>query len=196
MFMIDAKTQKRFWFGMPAWIIVGAVVILVPIFVFWTLQNIHKQKESATSLLLEKGAALIRSFEAGTRTGMMGMMGMRGSGFQLQKLLTETAQLPDIDYLIVTDVNGTILAHNDPAKIGKIHGGGLDLKWISESKKVEWRQVPNPGGADTFEVFRRFAPAGHQVPKHHEQMIRNLRRRLNLCPACEKRIHVTQWSWH
>ncbi|MEE9612479.1 MAG: ATP-binding protein [Desulfatiglandales bacterium] len=182
--MIDAKTQKRFWFGMPAWIIVGAVVILVPIFVFWTLQNIHKQKENTTLLLLEKGAALIRSFEAGTRTGMMGMMGMRGSGFQLQKLLTETAQQPDIVYLIVTDVNGTILAHNDPAKIGKTHGRALDLKPISQYKKVEWRQVPNPGGADTFEVFRRFSPAGHNFPKYHEQMMGNLRRRLNVCPAC------------
>ena len=40
-------------------------------------------------LLLEKGAALIRSFEAGTRTGMRGM---RRGEFKLQHLLTETAQ--------------------------------------------------------------------------------------------------------
>jgi two-component system sensor histidine kinase HydH len=41
-----------------------------------------------TRLLLEKkGGALVRSFEAGTRTGMMDMQ--RG-GFQLQRLLTES----------------------------------------------------------------------------------------------------------
>ncbi|NVM26685.1 MAG: histidine kinase, partial [Desulfobacterales bacterium] len=107
------RVNKRYWIGIPPWIIVGAVIILVPIFVFWTLENIHRQKENTSLLLLEKGAALIRSFEAGARTGMMGMMGMRGSGFQLQKLLMETAQQPDIVYLIVIDMKGTILAHSD-----------------------------------------------------------------------------------
>ena len=96
--------EKRFWQRIPPWLIAGAVIILVPIFIFWTMQNINKQKESTSRLLLEKGAALIRSFEAGARTGMLGMMGMRGGAFQLQKLLTETAQQPDINYLIFTDM--------------------------------------------------------------------------------------------
>ncbi|MCK7504207.1 MAG: hypothetical protein MZV70_09010 [Desulfobacterales bacterium] len=83
---------------MPPWVLLGAVAVLLPIFAFMTVQNIHREKEFTTRLLVEKGAALIRSFEAGTRTGMMGMQ--RG-GFQLQRLLTETAQLPDIAHLIV-----------------------------------------------------------------------------------------------
>jgi len=151
--------QKKSWIGIPSWIILGAIMILVPIFVFWTIQNINKQKEQMTLLLLEKGAALIRSFEAGTRTGMMGMMGMRGSGFQLQKLLSETAQLPDILYLIVTDVQGTILAHNDPARIGGSYGLDLDLETVFRSEALLWRQVVEKnGGPAVFEVFRRFTP--------------------------------------
>ena len=133
---------------MPLWFILGAVFILVPIFVFWTLQNINKQKEDTIHLLLEKGAALIRSFEAGTRAGMMGMMGMHGDRFQLQRLLMETAQQPDIVYIAVTNVNGVILAHNDPAYIGQRHGGKLNLMRISRSEYAEWRQVSNPNGAD------------------------------------------------
>jgi two-component system sensor histidine kinase HydH len=78
MFMKKGRTEKKGWFGIPPWIIVGAVLILVPLFVVWGHQNINMQKENMTFLLLEKGAALIRSFEAGTRTGMMGMMGMEG----------------------------------------------------------------------------------------------------------------------
>ena len=85
------KVTKRYWIGIPPWIILGAVLVLVPIFVFMTFENIHRQKENTTTLLVEKGAALIRSFEAGARTGMKGMMGMRGGGFQPQKLLMETA---------------------------------------------------------------------------------------------------------
>ena len=119
-----------------------------------TLENINRQKEQTTRLLVEKGAALIRSFEAGARTGI----GLRWGGFQLQKLLMETAEQPDIDYLIVTDTQGTILADSDPLRIGAIYGQDLDLAKIAGSEKPAWRQVPNSEGADTFEVYRRFAP--------------------------------------
>jgi len=148
---------KRYWTGIPSWIILGAVVILVPIFVFWTLQNINKQKENTTLLLLEKGDALIRSFEAGARTGMRGMLGMHGIDFKPQRLLTETAQQPGVVHIIVTDTSGTIKAHSDPDKIGEAHGTDLDLEEIISSQRVEGRQVVNPGGADTFEVFRLFS---------------------------------------
>lgn len=174
MFMTNNRVNKKYWIGIPPWIIVGAVIILVPIFVFWTLENIHKQKENTTLLLSEKGAALIRSFEAGARTGMMGM---HRSDFQLQKLLRETAQQPDIVYLIVTDMKGTILAHNDPARIGEIHGRDLDLERISRSEMVEWRQVSNPDGADTFEVFRQFSPTRIYLRRHYGRMMHNVQHR-------------------
>jgi len=157
----------------------GAVIILAPIFVFWTLENIHKQKEHTALLLLEKGAALIRSFEAGARTGMMGMHGM---DFQLQILLAETAQQPDIVYLMVTDMKGTIMAHNDPAKIGERHGKDLDLERISRSEEVEWRQVLNPYGADTFEVFRQFSPTRTYFRRHRGRMMENVWRRHHINP--------------
>jgi two-component system sensor histidine kinase HydH len=152
------KTKKPFLLAIPPWIILGALALLVPIFLFWTLLSLNKQKEDMIRLLAEKGAALIRSFEAGTRTGMMGMMGMRGGGFELQRLLTETAQLQDIVHIMVTDDTGTILAHNDPAEIGGTYGTDMDLSRIATLDSVEWRQVPTSEGSDVFEVFRRFAP--------------------------------------
>ena len=146
--------DRKFWAGVSPWVIIGAVVIIVPVFVVMTIQSINKQKEYTTQLLVEKGAALIRSFEAGARTGI----GMRWSSFQLQKLLIETAQQPDIDHLIVTNANGTIVADSDPSMIGDTYGTDLDLARLAALKKVEWRQVPNPVGADTFEVYRQFSP--------------------------------------
>jgi two-component system sensor histidine kinase HydH len=180
--MQEIKKIKRFWFGIPFWFILGAVIVLVPIFVFWTLQNINKQKENMTNILLEKGAALIRSFEAGTRTGMMGMMGMHRDRFQLQRLLTETAQQSDIVYLIVTNLNGTILAHNDRAEIGAMHGRNLDLARISRSDKVEWRQVSSPDGANTFEIFRRFSPAHPRFRGPHGRMMADMFRQPRIHP--------------
>lgn len=142
---------------MPPWIFIGAVLILLPIFAYLIYENIHRQKEHSTRLLLEKGAALIRSFEAGTRTGMMGM---HGTDFRLQRLLSETAQQPDIEYLMVTDANGKILAHDEQGNIDSVHGKELNLKEISRSQDLYWRIVTNPDGKKIFEVFRRFAPTG------------------------------------
>ncbi|MFH1125310.1 MAG: PAS domain S-box protein, partial [Pseudomonadota bacterium] len=166
------KVNRTSWIAIPPWVILGAVIVLVPIFVFWTQHNLNKQREDAIRLLAAKGAALIRSFEAGTRTGMMGMMGMHGGGFQLQRLLMETAQQPDIVYLIVTDTKGNIRAHNAPEKIGGTHGTDLDLDRISDSEKVEWRQVTAFTGAHIFEVFRRFAPTQIAFRGPRGQMLR------------------------
>ena len=47
--------SKRSWLAIPPWIMLGAVLILAPIFVFWASENIKRQKESTTLLLLEKG---------------------------------------------------------------------------------------------------------------------------------------------
>ena len=151
---------------MPPWILLGAVLILTPIFIFWAAENIRRQQEMTTLLLLEKGAALIRSFEAGARTGMMGMMGMRGTAFKLQRLLMETAQQPDIVYLIVTDRQGKIQAHSDIDRVGETYGADLDLRHLSRDGAPLWRRVALEDGRSIFEVYRAFAPAP-PPPRHH-----------------------------
>lgn len=150
--------------GIPPWVLIGAVAVLLPIFTFITIENINRQKEKSIQLLLEKGAALIRSFEAGTR---FGMMGMRRSGFQLQRLLTETAQQPDIVYLLVADSTGKILAHNDLDKVGSRIEHEADLAEITAASRIFWRQVKQPDGAQVFEVFRKFSPARGPMGKQH-----------------------------
>ncbi|MCG2739981.1 MAG: ATP-binding protein [Syntrophaceae bacterium] len=156
--------MNRSWAALPSWLIIGAVVILAPIFILMTLENINRQKEQTTRLLVEKGAALIRSFEAGARTGI----GLRWGDFHLQKLLMETAEQPGIDYLVVTDARGTILADSDPLRLGEIYGQDLDLAKIAASETIAWRQVPNSEGADSFEVYRRFAPTRGRLPRFHD----------------------------
>ncbi len=176
------KSINRFWVGTPPWIIIAAVVIFVPIFVFWTRDAINMQKEGMTRLMLEKGAALIRSFEAGTRTGMMGMMGTDRGRFQLQRLLMETAQQPDIDYIMVIGMDGIIRAHSDPEKIGTVYGGDLDIPGIIKSGELRWRQVSNPDGSETFEVFRRFSPTQAAHFMRRRGMMRDNRLQRNQPP--------------
>jgi two-component system, NtrC family, sensor histidine kinase HydH len=175
--MKDKMRKDRFWTGVPPWLFIGAVVVLFPIFAIMTIQNIHRQDQNMTRLLLEKGAALIRSFEAGTRTGI----GMSWNEFQLQKLLTETAQQSDIRYLLVTDENGTILAHDNPDDIGRKHGKGLNLKKISQSRTVHWRIVRGADNKKIFEVFSEFSPIeqGPGMGGNHMMMHMWFRRGMN-----------------
>lgn len=145
--------------GISPWLIIGAMFILAPIFIFMTLDNVRKQREHTIQVFMEKGDTLIRAFEAGVRSGMMEQ---KADFFQLQKLLMETAQQPDIDFITVTDTKGKIIADSDPYLIGEHYGNELDLERLSQSAKIAWRLAPNPDGVDTFEVFRRFAPSGGQ----------------------------------
>ncbi len=155
---------SRYWASIPPWIFIGAAVVLIPIIAFMTVQNINRQKDAGYRLLLEKGAALIRSFEAGTRTGMMGMM---RSGFKLQRLLTETSQQSDIAYLLVTDDAGKIMAHSDLSRIDDIYGRDLNLANLLTLETVRWRIVARPDGPDVFEVYRKFSPTAGRLGNHH-----------------------------
>lgn len=167
---MNRNINKNSWVGIPPWVIIGAVLILTPIFLFLTFDSIKLQKENTIDLLKEKGAALIRSFEAGARTGMMGM---RWGGSQVQRLLSETAQQPDIAYILITDVDGKILADSDLADIGNTYGAGLDLERTSESKQVKWRQVSGRNGSNIFEVFRQFSPIREGFRGHRSGMMRD-----------------------
>ncbi|KUG24011.1 hypothetical protein ASZ90_006194 [hydrocarbon metagenome] len=131
-----------------------AIVSAVMTFTF-----VQQKRGQAVELLVEKGATLIRSFE----TGMNSTQGIEAEIFRLQKLLLETVQQPDIDYIVVTDQNGNIVADGDPAQVEDKYGLDLEIKSLSLSKKIRWRQVTNPGGAGTFEVYRGFFPFGKDV---------------------------------
>ena len=93
-------------FHISPWMTIGISLVLMGVVSFLGVVNYNRDKEQMSMLLKEKGAALIRSFEAGTRTGMMGMMGKMGvfvNEIHLQILLEETAGQPDISYIGIVD---------------------------------------------------------------------------------------------
>jgi two-component system sensor histidine kinase HydH len=141
-------------------------VVLAPIAFYLATTNIKKDKENMSRLLAEKGTALIRSFEAGARTGMAGM---GWGGPQVQRLLVETARQPDILYLAVTDETGTAMAHSDPERIHTKHPSSSALRSLDESKEVRWHQVESKDGSSVFEVYKSFTPAGSMpcLGSHH-----------------------------
>lgn len=156
------KQTTRFWNEVPALIFVGTLLILTPIFAFITVNNIRIQERHTETLLSEKGGALIRSFEASTRSVLLDGP---GETRQLQKLLYETAQQPDIAYLLVADINGTIIAHSNYMYTGVMlnlfsNNKKLDLGKIADSNTLFKQIVVSPEGKRTFVVFRKFSPTG------------------------------------
>ena len=148
------KAKKRIWFNISVWVVIGAIAVVAVVSAVMTFAHFQRQKQQAVELLVEKSATLIRSFEAGLRSPP----GTKTETFRLQKLLIETAQQPDIDYIIVTDNKGNIIADSDPAQVGDKYGLDLDIGLLALSHEIRWRQVANPQGAGTFEVYRGFFP--------------------------------------
>jgi len=131
-----------------------------------TVKNVKTQQDNMFMLMREKGDALIRSFEAGARTGVLGL---NWSGVQIQRLIMETAEQPDILYILLTDPTGKVIAHNQPMYIGRTHGADLDHSAIDE--KIRSRQITRPDGKPVFEVYRRFVPSHGRMIFHGRRMM-------------------------
>ncbi len=186
--MLTNSHHKHPWLRFPPRLVIGAFLVLAPIFILLTVQALNRQRDNVTNLMVEKGAALIRSFEAGARTGMM--MGPGGSGFRVQRLLTETAKQPDIVFLSVTDKHGQVLAHSDLAKVGSGYGRDLDLEKVAGAKEVQWRTVSADNGGKVFEVYRSFHPLQRFRREHPGRHLGRVLSQPGLAPDNEQIIFV------
>jgi len=151
------QKQKKIRFDLSLWVAVSAIAVLAVLLALMSIIQFQERKNQAVAVFVEKGATLIQSFEAGLRNHSERFFRQEDS-FYLQKLLMETAQQPDIDYMIITDSRGVIVADSDPSMLGRQYGLDLDTQGISGSMEIRWRQAANPDGAGTFEVYRGFSP--------------------------------------
>ncbi len=152
------------------WIILGATAILFVVVVAMAIQNAHREKRHMAQMLLTKGAVLIRSVEAGSRAGMMGMM---WGGPQVQRLLEESANLPDVLYMAVIDEEGMVLAHSNRQRIGQSFRSERRLIHLGPERQEDWEVVNQEDGRRVFEVHRFFRP---MPPNWHNRMGGMMRR--------------------
>ncbi|WP_158949726.1 ATP-binding protein [Pseudodesulfovibrio cashew] len=133
--------------------------------------NYNREVRDMEKVLGEKGEALIRSFEAGARAGMMGSYGAQD---RLQALIDATAELPDIRFILLTDREGRVIAHNDEAKIGSTYLGSDQIRAMSPGQQARWMIMEDGDQADSFVVYKEFVSLGtggsrmmHQMMGHH-----------------------------
>lgn len=148
--------------GLSPLAVLGIFVILVPVFVLMTMDNIREQHGRIEEKLTGKGLLLIRSFEAGTRTGMITT---RWGARRVQRLLAETAQQPGIDYMMITNNAGRILAHSDVEKVGALYDEMPDISFQPGDPQLFHREMADGDGVKYFQVYKVFTPARHQFRK-------------------------------
>ena len=158
--MLPVHSDNRF----TRWTLVGVLLLVMLLVGIVATEQIRRLNTTGTRLMVEKGAALMRAFEAGTRTGMMELP---HGGFRLQRLLSETAQQPDIAYLYIADGGGRILMHSDPALAGSAAPAELDLAATSRTMALSWRTTHDAQNRPVFEIFRQFAPTPASHPRRH-----------------------------
>jgi two-component system sensor histidine kinase HydH len=150
------RTNKRKHYNpfVSSWVTIGLSIVLISIVVFQAVMNYNREKEHMSKLLKEKGAALIRSFEAGAKTGMMGMM---GNAANMQILLEETASQADISYIFIVDKTGKILAHNNKKMLGTQFNDPDFIKKLVAIDEPQWRVVNQKNNNTSyFEVYKTF----------------------------------------
>ncbi|KJR96382.1 MAG: hypothetical protein VR65_28000 [Desulfobulbaceae bacterium BRH_c16a] len=159
------KPKGRLRLPTSPWMIIGSVVILLIVVVVFAAQNYSREKQYMSLILAEKGAVIAKAVEAGARTGMMGMM---WGGRQIQTLIEETAQLPGVLYITVTNRDGLVQASSNRELIGA-RLAGLLASGSQPSEKISWRFKDIGNQQQSFEVSRAFALiAGQGGGMHHQ----------------------------
>ncbi len=149
----------RYFGNYSSWLTIGMSAILVTVVFTLAVMNYNREKKYMIKILNEKGASLIRTFEAGARTGMMGRFGTLP---RLDTLIKETASQQDILYIAIVDSSGIILAHNISGKIGNhLMASGRSAE-LTPTTDVQWRLIGDSGRHQTFEVYKLFLPAFRQ----------------------------------
>lgn len=170
---ITLRRRKHIGTYAPPWMIVTATCVLLITVLVLAIHNLDREKRYMAQILSEKGAALIRAFEAGARTGMMGMM---WGGNQVQNLIEQTARQPDILYLVVTDKTGLVLSDSRPSMIGRRFIDPAALAALNPGQKEKWRLRDYGDRQRSFEVYRYFHPlTSEEIENCGPRMMGNMR---------------------
>lgn len=148
---------------LPVLSIVLVAGILLVIVVLFTLRNINAQNERMEELTNRQGLSVIRTLEAGTRTGYM----EGGWGIEdLQTLIEQAAKDPDVEWVGLIRSDGVIVAHSEPAKIGLRLLMGKEMnrvKNVIRTGEPLSLKAELPNGRSIFEIWKPFTPFSDQI---------------------------------
>ena len=154
------KTLRQY---LPVLTIVLLAFTLLGIVILFTLRNISSQYERMEEFTKQQGIAVIRTLEAGTRTGALeGDWGVEN----LQVLIEQACKDSDVAWAGLINGDGIIVAHSDPSKIGLRLQAANDLNIVRQvlrtGEPISFTR-PIPDGRSIFEIWKPFRPFEDQI---------------------------------
>jgi two-component system sensor histidine kinase HydH len=144
-------------------LVAGTLLVIV---VFFTLRTINAQNARMEEFTARQGIAVIRTLEAGTRTGFLeGDWGIE----HLQMLIEQAAKDPDVEWVGLINSDGLILAHSEPAKIGLRLLMGKEMSTVQtviRTGEPLSYMVELPDGRTIFEIWKTFTPFPDQMAQN------------------------------
>lgn len=138
------------------WILGSAAIILIFVIGLLAYLVFKRSEDAMANLLAEKGSSLIVAFESALKSGMRGQ-----AGLQLQVLLEEMTQSPDIVFVALTMPDGIVIAHSDRTRIGEtlfLDDGNITqerLRKLAPGDVEKWLRASR-NGHKIFLIYRRF----------------------------------------
>lgn len=133
-------------------IILLASLLLAGLLALISWRNYQHEESLRERLLRQQGATLIRSFEAGARTGMM----MRWRADALKTLVEETARDTEVAYIVIVDSQGSVRAAGGSWP----EGMSLPLVKTLAVEELLTRISSDSQGEPVYEVSRKLRQRG------------------------------------
>lgn len=136
-------------------VVVGVAAILAVIVLAMSFYNVNRERAFVSTVLTEKGAMLIRSFEAGARVGMMARTDPET---RIQVLTEQFAMLPGIESITLTNMDGVVRASSDTGSIGQDFMAEGAFSGLQADENLKWKVTTAADGTRTFWVYKLFTP--------------------------------------
>jgi two-component system sensor histidine kinase HydH len=146
-------------------IILLASLLLAGLLALISWRNYQHEENLRIRFLRQQGQTLIRSFEAGARTGMM----MRWRDDALKTLVEETVRETEVAYIAIIDEQGTVKAAGGSWSANM----SLPLAGALQAEELLIRSASDSMGEPVFEVSRQYRPrwAGRMGVTRRERMM-------------------------
>jgi two-component system sensor histidine kinase HydH len=134
---------------LPAYFILGVVLILLVFISISTYHNFYRQRRNAQEIVHRQGLALLQALAAGTRSNADANQSDEDT---LDQYILKLAQIQDIAYLYICDVQGAVAqgAEPRPTYRGGTHPGRPD-----PDADVQTRLIQDLNGTEIYEITKK-----------------------------------------
>jgi two-component system sensor histidine kinase HydH len=134
---------------LPAYFILGVVLILLVFISVSTYHNFHRQRRNAQEIVHHQGLALLQALAAGARSGSGEN---RWDENTLDQYILKLGQIQDIAYLTILDAHGEVTHRtgSQPSQDSGRHPGRPD-----PDANVQTRLIQTRNGTEIYEITKK-----------------------------------------